>query len=140
MSAFGAGLFLGPIHRKMIYAELMQITVVEVTLDYLSDARGLSNPKKIKSLRFEVHTSLEDYINDKCYDVPKGKFGELLLLLPTLQSVAVQMVEQLQFARLFGVTKVDNLLQEMLLGGNFKLFFIFSSLSVNGILNLNFKQ
>ena len=140
MSAFEAGLFLGPIHRKMIYAELMKITVVEVTVDYLSDARGLSNPKKIKSLRFEVHTSLEDYINDKCYDVPKGKFGELLLLLPTLQSVAVQMVEQLQFARLFGVTKVDNLLQEMLLGGNFKLLLIFSNLSLNGILNMNFKQ
>ena len=85
----------------------------------ISDARGLSDAKKIKSLRFEVHTSLEDYINDKCYDVPKGKFGELLLLLPTLQSVAVQMVEQLQFARLFGVAKVDNLLQEMLLGGKF---------------------
>ena len=88
-----------------------------------ADARGLSNPKKIKSLRFEVHTSLEDYINDKCYDVPKGKFGELLLLLPTLQSVAVQMVEQLQFARLFGVTKVDNLLQEMLLGGELLMFY-----------------
>ena len=101
-----------------------------------SDARGLSDAKKIKSLRFEVHTSLEDYINDKCYDVPKGKFGELLLLLPTLQSVAVQMVEQLQFARLFGVAKVDNLLQEMLLGGKFCV----TDQSINSSVNQSVNQ
>jgi len=81
------------------------------------DARSLSDSKKIKQLRFEVQTSLEDYINDRSLDC-RGKFGELLLLLPTLQSSAASMVEQLQFARLFGVAKVDSLLQEMLLGGS----------------------
>lgn len=81
------------------------------------DARGLSDTKKIKQLRFEVQTSLEDYINERSFDC-RGKFGEILLLLPTLQSSATSMVEQLQFARLFGVAKVDNLLQEMLLGGS----------------------
>lgn len=80
------------------------------------DARGLSNTKKIKQLRFEVQTSLEDYINERSFE-SRGKFGQLLLLLPSLQSAATSMVEQLQFARLFGVAKVDNLLQEMLLGG-----------------------
>lgn len=28
------------------------------------------------------------------------------------------MIEQIQFAKLFGMAKVDNLIQEMLLGGN----------------------
>ncbi|XP_065064291.1 hepatocyte nuclear factor 4-gamma-like [Rhopilema esculentum] len=106
--------------QPMVTLELddTEYACLKAVIFFNPDARGLSDPKKIKSLRFEVHTSLEDYINDKCYDVPKGKFGELLLLLPTLQSVALQMVEQLQFARLFGVAKVDNLLQEMLLGGS----------------------
>lgn len=27
------------------------------------------------------------------------------------------MIEQIQFAKLFGITRIDNLLQEMLLGG-----------------------
>jgi len=81
------------------------------------DARGLSNTKKVKQLRFEVQTSLEEYINERSFDC-RGKFGEMLLLLPTLQSSAANMVEQLQFARLFGVARVDNLLQEMLLGGS----------------------
>ena len=59
---------------------------------------------------------MEDYINECSFDC-RGKFGEVLLLLPSLQAAASIMVEQLQFARLFGVAKVDNLLQEMLLGG-----------------------
>lgn len=60
--------------------------------------------------------SLEDYINDRQYD-SRGRFGELLLLLPTLQSITWQMIEQIQFVKLFGMAKIDNLLQEMLLGG-----------------------
>jgi len=46
----------------------------------------------------------------------RRRFGEILLLLPTLQSITWQMIEQIQFVRLFGVARVDNLLQEMLLG------------------------
>lgn len=67
-------------------------------------------------MRYQVQMSLEDYINDRQYD-SRGRFGELLLLLPTLQSITWQMIEQLQFIKLFGLAKIDNLLQEMLLGG-----------------------
>ncbi|XP_044541212.1 hepatocyte nuclear factor 4-alpha-like, partial [Gracilinanus agilis] len=82
-----------------------------------TDAKGLSDPGKIKRMRSQVQVSLEDYINDRQYD-SRGRFGELLLLLPTLQSITWQMIEQIQFIKLFGVTKIDNLLQEMLLGGS----------------------
>lgn len=81
------------------------------------DAKGLSDPSKIKRMRYQVQVSLEDYINDRQYD-SRGRFGELLLLLPTLQSITWQMIEQIQFVKLFGMAKIDNLLQEMLLGGN----------------------
>lgn len=39
--------------------------------------------------------------------------------MPVLQSITWQMIEQIQFAKLFGVAHIDNLLQEMLLGGKF---------------------
>lgn len=78
--------------------------------------KGLSEPQKIKALRYQVQTNLEDYINDRQYE-SRGRFGEIMLMLPTLQSITWQMIEQIQFAKLFGMTKVDNLLQEMLLGG-----------------------
>ncbi|XP_068620734.1 hepatocyte nuclear factor 4-gamma isoform X2 [Battus philenor] len=80
------------------------------------NAKGLSQPQKIKQLRYQVQINLEDYISDRQYD-GRGRFGELLLCLPPLQSITWQMIEQIQFAKLFGVAHVDSLLQEMLLGG-----------------------
>ncbi|XP_062841620.1 hepatocyte nuclear factor 4-gamma isoform X2 [Trichomycterus rosablanca] len=80
------------------------------------DAKSLRESSKIKTLRYQVQMNLEDYINDRQYDC-RGRFGELLLLLPTLQSITWQMIEQLQFIKLFGLAKIDNLLHEMLLGG-----------------------
>ena len=63
------------------------------------------------------------------------RFGEILLTLPALQSISWQMIEQIQFVRLFGVAHIDNLLQEMLLGG--------ATAEINGIAgtpNTNFKR
>ncbi|XP_063439202.1 hepatocyte nuclear factor 4-gamma-like isoform X2 [Mytilus trossulus] len=79
------------------------------------EAKGLTDPQKIKSFRYQVQVNLEDYINDRQYD-SRGRFGEILLLLPALQSITWQMIEQIQFAKLFGMARIDSLLQEMLLG------------------------
>ncbi|GFU54817.1 hepatocyte nuclear factor 4-alpha [Nephila pilipes] len=79
-------------------------------------AKGLADSARIKALRDQIQTSLEDYINDRQYE-SRGRFGDILLLLPALQSITWQMIEQIQFAKLFGMAKIDNLLQEMLLGG-----------------------
>jgi hypothetical protein len=81
-----------------------------------SDAQGLNDRNKVKMLRYQIQINLEDYISDRQYD-SRGRFGELLLTLPALQSITRQMIEQIQFAKLFGVAKIDSLLQEMLLGG-----------------------
>lgn len=80
------------------------------------DCKGLSDPLRVKSMRFRVQVNLEDYISDRQYD-SRGRFGDILLLLPPLHSITWQMIEQVQFAKLFGTACVDSLLQEMLLGG-----------------------
>lgn len=65
--------------------------------------------------KFQIN--LEDYIGDnKQYD-PRGKFGSLLLILPSLQSISWQMITQIHNAKNSGITEIDSLLQEMLLGG-----------------------
>ncbi|XP_063227646.1 hepatocyte nuclear factor 4-gamma isoform X3 [Bacillus rossius redtenbacheri] len=79
------------------------------------NAKGLSDPARIKMLRYQIQMNLEDYISDRQYD-SRGRFGEILLALPALQSITWQMIEQIQFAKLFGVARIDSLLQEMLLG------------------------
>lgn len=103
------------------------------------DAKGLGEPHRIKALRLQVQLLLEDYISDRQYD-SRGRFGELLLTLPSLQSISWQMIEQIQFAKLFGMARIDNLLQEMLLGGiyfishysNYKIILVKFISSLNG--------
>jgi hypothetical protein len=80
----------------------------------------LSDSNRIKGLRYQIQINLEDYISDRQYD-SRGRFGEILLTLPALQSITWQMIEQIQFAKLFGVARIDSLLQEMLLGGKFQV-------------------
>ncbi|KQS70353.1 transcription factor HNF-4 homolog isoform X2 [Drosophila erecta] len=80
------------------------------------NAKGLNEPHRIKSLRHQILNNLEDYISDRQYE-SRGRFGEILLILPVLQSITWQMIEQIQFAKIFGVAHIDSLLQEMLLGG-----------------------
>ncbi|XP_007432171.1 hepatocyte nuclear factor 4-beta-like [Python bivittatus] len=84
------------------------------------DCKGLSDPGKVKNMRFQVQVNLEDYINDRQYD-SRGRFSDILLLLPPLQSITWQMIEQVQFIKLFGMARIDSLLQEMLLGGTMDL-------------------
>jgi len=89
---------------------------VMVVADAVADARGVSDVQRIKAIRFQVQVNLEDYVNDRQYET-RGRFGELLLMLPCLQSITWQLVDQVQLAKNYGLVVVDNLLQEMLLGG-----------------------
>lgn len=77
----------------------------------VSDCPGLQCAQAVRRLRFQAQVLLDESTSEQ-----RGRFGELLLLLTTLQSVAWQMVEQLQLMRLLGKANVDSLLMEMLLG------------------------
>eukprot|EP00095_Tigriopus_kingsejongensis_P007036 maker-scaffold1013_size70870-snap-gene-0.16 protein:Tk07036 transcript:maker-scaffold1013_size70870-snap-gene-0.16-mRNA-1 annotation:"transcription factor hnf-4 homolog" len=79
-------------------------------------ARGLTDVGKIERLRYQVQVNLEDYIADRQYDT-RGRFGKILLTLPSLQSITWHMIEQISVAKNYGIAHIDNLLQEMLLGG-----------------------
>lgn len=78
---------------------------------YVLDCPGLQCAQAVRQLRFQAQLLLDEATSEQ-----RGRFGELLLLLTTLQSVAWQMVEQLQLMRLLGKANVDCLLMEMLLG------------------------
>lgn len=104
--------FFGRFHYLLIVHPISSLCLYYI----FADAKGLGDPQKIKSFRYQVQVNLEDYINDRQYDT-RGRFGEILLMLPPLQSITWQMIEQVQFAKLFGMARIDNLLQEMLLGG-----------------------
>ena len=88
-----------------------------IFVDFATGVQALKEPQRIKSFRYQVQTALEDYINDNQYDA-RGRFGEILLLLPPLQSISLQMINQIQLARMLGSAKIHSLLHEMLLTNN----------------------
>ncbi len=65
-----------------------------------------------------MQVNLEDYISDRRQYDARGRFGEILLLLPKLHSISCQMIEQIKLAQEYGMANMDNLLLEMLLGEN----------------------
>lgn len=93
-----------------------ELACIKALVFFDPSVKGLNQPQQIKALRHQVLNNLEDYVSDKQYDL-RGRFGEILLLLPVLQSITWQMIQQIELAKMFGVAHIDSLLQEMLLGG-----------------------
>jgi hypothetical protein len=80
---------------------------------FFIDNKSLSDPMRVKELRKRIQVNLETYINQQ-KPLMRGRFGELLLLLPPLQNIARLMVDLV--ARYNQDTKqVDDLINEMLL-------------------------
>ncbi|XP_059840889.1 retinoic acid receptor RXR-alpha-B-like isoform X1 [Hypanus sabinus] len=77
------------------------------------DAKGLSNPGEVESLREKVYASLEAYTKHKYPEQP-GRFAKLLLRLPALRSIGLKCLEHLFFFKLIGDTPIDTFLMEML--------------------------
>ena len=86
----------------------------------------------MKLIRCQTQTLLDDYVSDRQYDM-RGRFGELLLLLPSLQSISWQLVDQLHAAKQYGLITVDSLLQEMLLGGMLMLALVVAPSGVTAV-------
>ncbi|XP_041918234.1 hepatic nuclear factor 4, beta [Alosa sapidissima] len=89
----------------------MEFACLKAIVFFAPDCPGLLSPQAVRQVRFQAQVLLDEATYEQ-----RGRFGELLLMLPPLQSVAWQMVETLQLARLLGEAAVDNLLLEMLLG------------------------
>ena len=87
--------------------------IVESSFDLFKDNKSLSDPMRVKELRRRVQVNLETYINQQ-RPLMRGRFGDLLLLIPRLQNIARLMVDLV--ARYSQDTKqVDDLINEMLL-------------------------
>uniref|UniRef100_A0A0A1WXP8 Transcription factor HNF-4 homolog n=1 Tax=Zeugodacus cucurbitae TaxID=28588 RepID=A0A0A1WXP8_ZEUCU len=93
-----------------------ELACIKALVFFDPNAKDLKEPQRVKTLRHQILNNLEDYVSDRQYE-SRGRFGEILLILPVLQSITWQMIEQIQFAKIFGVAHIDSLLQEMLLGG-----------------------
>jgi len=101
---------------KSILMDETEFACIKAIVFFDPNARGLSDINRIKGLRYQIQMNLENYICDSQY-ATRGRFGEILLTLPSLQSITWQMVDQINIAKHNGYAQIDSLLQEMLLGG-----------------------
>ncbi|XP_070156811.1 hepatocyte nuclear factor 4-gamma isoform X1 [Polyergus mexicanus] len=100
---------------KKIKIDDTEFACLKALVFFDPNAKGLSNSETIRTLRKNIQIKLENYISDyRCHLT--GHFGDILLLLPALQSISWQMIEQIQFVKLFGMAHIDNLLQEIFFG------------------------
>ncbi|CAF3554146.1 unnamed protein product [Rotaria sp. Silwood1] len=98
---------------KEIQLDEKEYACLKAIVFFDNDNKSLSDPMRVKELRKRVQVNLENYINQQ-KPLMRGRFGELLLLMPPLQNIARVMVDSV--ARYNQDTKqVDDLINEMLL-------------------------
>ncbi|PAV67724.1 hypothetical protein WR25_04235 [Diploscapter pachys] len=94
--------------------DLVEYVILKAILFFNPVSRGVNDHEAVENARLLFLQALEK----RCSESPQGcecRSGRLLLLLPSLQVVAQQMVEDVQLARLFGFANVDSLISELLL-------------------------
>ncbi|CAF3946279.1 unnamed protein product [Rotaria sordida] len=98
---------------KEIQLDEKEYACLKAIVFFDNDNKSLSDPMRVKELRKRIQVNLETYINQQ-KPLMRGRFGELLLLMPPLQNIARLMVDLV--ARYNQDTKqVDDLINEMLL-------------------------
>ena len=109
---------------KEIQLDEKEYACLKAIVFFDQDNKSLAEPMRVKELRKRIQVNLENYINQE-KPLMRGRFGELLLLMPPLQNIARLMVDLV--ARYNQDTKqVDDLINEMLLSkSNERLFFVF---------------
>jgi hypothetical protein len=94
--------------------------IILILLIFILASTSTESIERLKRIRLEALRALKTAslkgqqlhlanMDDEC------RFGQLLLLLPSVQAVAQQLVEDVQLCRLFQLTNVDELMQALIL-------------------------
>lgn len=93
------------------------VKLFELALFFYLDAPALHDPISIQNLQDKVLASLEEYDRIQ-HGNQIARTGHLLLRLPALKLINPTVVENLFFTSQAGKTPIDNVIKDMLVGGN----------------------
>ncbi|XP_017777690.1 PREDICTED: nuclear receptor subfamily 2 group E member 1-like [Nicrophorus vespilloides] len=79
---------------------------------FKAECRGLCEPSHIELLQDQTHVMLSEYCNQR-QTTPKGRFGKLLLALPSVQAISRKSLEELLFKQTVGDVAIDRLLGDL---------------------------
>uniref|UniRef100_A0A1I7X206 Ligand-binding domain of nuclear hormone receptor n=1 Tax=Heterorhabditis bacteriophora TaxID=37862 RepID=A0A1I7X206_HETBA len=100
---------------RRLSMDLCEYVALKAILFFNPVARAVTDPSSVENARIACLRALERRCLRSSSMGSDCRTGRLLLLLPSLQAVAQQMVEDVQLARLFGLANVDSLMQELIL-------------------------
>lgn len=100
--------------------DLCEYVALKAILFYNPVARDLNDTSTVEDHRYSVLRSIQKRCTEKALENMEDeqlecRNGKLLLLLPAIQAIAQQLVEDVQLARLFGLVNVDSLMEELIL-------------------------
>ncbi|XP_018909785.1 hepatocyte nuclear factor 4-beta [Bemisia tabaci] len=93
-----------------------EFVCLKAILFFNPDADGLNDEETVHELRTEVEVNLQRYISERS-DSAGRAMNILLTIIPCLQSIADQLVVQIQVADLCNLANIDSLIRDLLLGG-----------------------
>jgi len=79
----------------------------------MSDAKTLSSPQTVESLREKVYATLDEHCKQQYADEP-GRFAKLLLRLPALRSIGLKCTDHLFTSKLIGDMSIESFLLDAL--------------------------
>ncbi|CAI2315352.1 unnamed protein product [Caenorhabditis sp. 36 PRJEB53466] len=105
---------------RRLKMEVDEYVALKAILFFNPVVRGIQNYGPVEEARFSCLRALQRRCTDKALENMEDeaadcRSGKLLLLLPSLQVIAQQLVEDVQLARLFGLVNVDSLMEELIL-------------------------
>ncbi|XP_047737371.1 nuclear receptor subfamily 4 group A member 1 isoform X1 [Hyalella azteca] len=76
----------------------------------------LKDRESVQQSRLEVQLLLEDLIAKRSQVPARGRLGQIMFMLPYLQTISQAMTQQIQMVKKDGVQSIDKIISEMLLG------------------------
>uniref|UniRef100_A0A1I8EZT5 Uncharacterized protein n=1 Tax=Wuchereria bancrofti TaxID=6293 RepID=A0A1I8EZT5_WUCBA len=106
--------FQGQIERlKALQMDLAEFCSLKAVILFSIDCCGLNDVIRVETIQEKVQSALEEYCRTQ-KQLQIGRFGRLLLRLPSLRSISASVIEQLFFVKLVGETPIEFLLRDML--------------------------
>ncbi|OZC12909.1 COUP transcription factor 1 family protein [Onchocerca flexuosa] len=106
--------FQGQIERlKALQMDPAEFCSLKAVILFSIDCCGLNDVIRVETIQEKVQSELEEYCRTQ-KQLQIGRFGRLLLRLPSLRSISASIIEQLFFVKLVGETPIEFLLRDML--------------------------
>ncbi|XP_029992384.1 photoreceptor-specific nuclear receptor [Sphaeramia orbicularis] len=97
---------------KALAVDPTEFACLKAIVLFKPEARSLKDPEQVENLQDQSQVLLSQHIHS-VYPGQSGRFGRLLLLLPSLHFVSSEKIEQLFFSKTIGNTPMEKLLCDM---------------------------